>query len=49
MEKTPKTAISITLDHEVKEGIRALAKENYRSLSRQINLILKQYLARTEK
>jgi len=39
-----KKNVSLTLDVEVIDGIRALAEESDRSFSQYVNVVLKQYL-----
>ncbi len=42
--KPLKTKVSITLDSEIIDEIKALAEEDDRSFSQYINLVLKEYL-----
>lgn len=42
--KPLKTKVSITLDSEIIDKIKALAEEDDRSFSQYINLVLKEYL-----
>lgn len=43
-QKPLKEKVSLTLDAEVVEGIKALAEENDRSFSQYVNLVLKRFL-----
>lgn len=42
--KPLKTKVSITLDSDIIEKLKALAEEDDRSFSQYVNLILKEYL-----
>ena len=44
MVKVPKRKISITLDEAVLEGIKTKAKEDDRSFSQYINIVLRNFL-----
>ena len=44
-----KKNVSLTLDHEVVEGIKKLAEESDRSFSQYVNLVLKEYLKEQDK
>lgn len=44
-----KEKVSITLDSDVVEKIKALAEEDERSFSQYINKVLKEYLKKAEK
>ena len=47
--KPLKKKVSITLDEDLVEKLKALAEDNDRSLSQYINRILKEYLKRRRK
>lgn len=47
--KPLKNKVSITLDTDVIEEIKELAEKDDRSFSQYVNLILKEYLKRTQK
>ena len=47
--KPLKEKVSITLDEDVVEFIKTLAEEDDRSFSQYINMILKDYIKKTEK
>lgn len=44
-----KDKVSITLDHDVIKRISQMAEEDDRSFSQYVNLVLKKYIALTEK
>ncbi len=45
----PKTRVSITLDEDVFEEIKALSKSDYRSFSQYINLLLRKHVEKANK
>lgn len=47
--KPLKEKISITIDYDVLEKIKAIAEDDDRSLSQYINIVLKQHIAQKEK
>lgn len=47
--KPLKQKVSVTLDEDLIQKLKALAEEDDRSFSQLINLILKDYLRRTQK
>lgn len=47
--KPLKIKVSITLDSEIIDEIKALAEEDDRSFSQYINLVLKEYLKKRKK
>ncbi len=47
--KPLKQKVSVTLDEDLIQKLKTLAEEDDRSLSQLINLILKDYLRRTQK
>ena len=46
--KPLKTKVSITLDAEIIDKIKALAEQDDRSFSQYVNLVLKEYLKETK-